>query len=115
MILIPLNKVLLTVAVALVATATLIEACGEDPNAMTGCELMASMGRGKPRGEKAKMMVSSVQNIGCQLPQWTGPKPKARGEARPEDKANFMQGNSERLIPDRYTSYLAYRREKTYA
>ena len=110
MILIPLNKVLLTVAVALVATATLIEACGEDPYAMTACEVMEAATGGRPRGEKARMMMSSVKNLGCPLPQWTGPRPKARGEARPEDKAAFMQGNSKRLIPDGYT-YLASKRE----
>ena len=82
MILIPLNKVLLTVAVALVATATLIEACGEDPYAMTACEVMEAATGGRPRGEKAREMMSSMRNIGCPPPQWTGPK----------DKATFMQG-----------------------
>ena len=84
---------------ALVATATLIEACGEDPYAMTACEVMVAATGGRPRGEKARMMMSSVQNIGCSLPQWNG------------DKGAMMQGTSERLIPDVYTSSLAYSRE----
>ena len=95
MILIPLNKVLLTVAVALVATATLIEACGEDPYAMTACEVMEAAMGGRPHGEKARMMTLSVRDIGCLLPEGHWPT------SRPENKATLMQGTTERLIPDR--------------
>ena len=89
---------------ALVATATLIEACGEDPYAMTACEVMDGAMGGRPRGEKARMMMSSMKNIGCSLPWAIGGKPRG-------DKGAMMQGTIERLIPDGYTSSLAYRRE----
>ena len=88
-----LKKVLLAVALALVALAALIEACGDD-NSMTACELteeMAFNGR-RPRGqaerEKAKRTMASVTEIGCPVPEWGG------------DRRAMRQGTSEQPIPD---------------
>ena len=68
---------------ALVATAALIEAhshCGEDT--MTACEVMAEAGKGRPRGDKARRMMASIQSMGCEIPQWMGR----------DNRAEFMQG-----------------------
>ena len=84
----------------LVATATLIEACGEDT--MTACEVMEAALAGRPRGNAARRMMSSMQNMGC-MPEWNGQRPR-KGDKGTFDKGSFMQGTSERLIPDRYAS-----------
>ena len=60
---------------------------------MTACELMEEMAfngrrpRGQEEREKAKMLMESVAEIGCQTPQWGG------------DRAAMRQGAIERRIP----------------
>ena len=68
---------------------------------MTACELMEEMAfngrrpRGQEEREKAKMLMESVAEIGCQTPQWGG------------DRAAMRQGAIERRIPYSLT-FLAY-------
>ena len=81
----------------LVATATLIEACGEDT--MTACEVMEAALAGRPRGNAARRMMSSMQNMGC-MPEWNGQQRPRKGDKGTFDKGSFMQGISERLISD---------------
>ena len=71
---------------ALVATATLIEAC-KDPNAMKGCEIIKTSVAGKQMSSNPailKQLMSSIEKIGC-----TGPGLKSG------DKGTFKQGISE--------------------
>ena len=68
-------KVLLIVAMVLVATAY-GEECGQDPYSMSGCQMMKRVlgSQGKPGPGEMGAMVSSVQNMGCSLPEWSGDK-----------------------------------------
>ena len=88
---------------AFVATATLIEDCGEDT--MSACEVMEAGMAGRPRGAAATRMVSSMKNMGC-MPEWNGNGQRPRkGDKGSFDKGSFMQGTSERLIPDGHASF----------
>merc|ERR1712227_40158 len=65
-------KVLVAIAVVLVATVTLptaTEACG-DETSMTACELIEmSLEMKRPSRERARVVMESVQKTGCTLPQ----------------------------------------------
>merc|ERR1712241_937817 len=60
-------KVLVIVAMALVAIAN-GEECGQDPYAMSGCQIMKKGSQGKPDRSEMGAMILSVENIGCSLP-----------------------------------------------
>ena len=69
---------------ALVATATLIEACG-DQNAMKGCEIMKNvLGATTPNASMLRSIMSSMEKIGC-----------IRPGIKSEDKGTFKQGIGE--------------------
>ena len=72
---------------------------------MTACEVMEAGMAGRPRGDAARRMVSSMKNMGC-MPEWNGNGQRPRkGDKGSFDKGSFMQGTSERLIPDGHASF----------